>query len=270
MRKLHEDIMHEDLIDVLKAEYLKQDMIDVILSEVDYYGYGCDITIKHGEEDSVERLFDVRRSEITIYVKKLSEYSEIHMFMSFGTYVIVVDGCGVYPKKDDDEDDCRDRIWYHKIASGVYAKAYDYNDYGFRKEFILVDENHYKLRTQGLVSTCTGCTFDTESPILDLRNKISLVDNSWVSYDAKIIGTCEISGNVYAGPGAVLINTSLTGNSYVENSTVKNSVISGESRIRETDVTASIIENCRLVESDDVICKILTDVEIENNKKRKR
>lgn len=126
------------------------------------------------------------------------------------------------------------------------------------------------MRTQGLVSTCILCMFDTESPILDLRNKISLVDNSWVMKDAKIIGTCEISGKAYAGPGAVLISTSLTGNSCVENCTVKNSVISGESRIRETDVTASIIENCRLVESDEVICKILTGVTLENNKKLKR
>lgn len=268
MRKLHEDAMHEDLIDILKAEYLKQDMMDVILSEVDHYGYGCDITIKHGEEDRVERLFDVRHSEITIYVSRLSEHSEIHMFMSFGTYVIVVAGCGVYPKKDN--DDPRDRIWHHKIASGVYAKAYDYNDYGFKKEFILVDENHYKLRTQGLVSTCTGCTFDTESPIIDLHNKISLVDNSWVSCAAKIIGTCEISGRSYIGPDTVLINTSLTGNSYVENSTVKNSVLSGDTRIIDTNVTASVIENCKIVESDEVVCRILTNVEIEHNKKRKK
>lgn len=68
----------------------------------------------------------------------------------------------------------------------------------------------------------------------------------------------------------MLINISLTGNSCVENCTVKNSVISGESRIRETDVTASIIENCHLVESDEVICKILTGVTLENNKKLKR
>lgn len=175
--------MHEDLIDILKARYIKQETIDIILSEVDHYGYGCDITIKHGDEDHVERMFDVRRSEIIIYVERLPEHNEINMFMSLGTYVIVA--------------------------------AY------FLKK-------------------------------------------------TKIIGTCEISGKAYAGPGAVLINTSLTGNSCVENCTVKNSVISGESRIRETDVTASIIENCRLVESDEVICKILTGVTLENNKKLKR
>lgn len=81
--------MHEDLIDILKARYLKQETIDIILSEVDHYGYGCDITIKHGDEDHVERMFDVRRSEIIIYVERLPEHSEINMFMSLGTYVIV-------------------------------------------------------------------------------------------------------------------------------------------------------------------------------------
>lgn len=72
------------------------------------------------------------------------------MFMSLGTYVIVANSCSVFSKKDDDDDDYRDRIWHHKIANDVYAKAYSYRDYGFRKEFILVDKDHYKLRTQGL------------------------------------------------------------------------------------------------------------------------
>lgn len=264
MRKLHNDAMHEDLIDILKAEYLKQDMIDVILSEVDHYGYGCDITIKHGEEDRVERLFDVRRSEITIYVSRLFEHSEIHMFMSLGTYIIVANSCGIFPEKDDDD---WGRIWHHQIAPSIYVKSYSTSDCGFQKEFILVDENHYKLRTRGLVETCIGCVFDEESPVLDLRNKISLVDNSWVIKDAKITGTCEISGNAYVGPGAVLINTSITGDSYVAHGTVKNSILSGDTRIVHTDVTASIIESCYLKKSDEVISKILTNVKLEKNKR---
>lgn len=91
--------MHEDLIDILKARYLKQETVDIILSEVDHYGYGCDITIKHGDEDHVARMFDVRRSEIIICVERLPEHSEINMFMSLGTYVIVANSCSVFSKK---------------------------------------------------------------------------------------------------------------------------------------------------------------------------
>lgn len=142
--------MHEDLIDILKARYLKQETIDIILSEVDHYGYGCDITIKHGDEDHVERMFDVRRSEIIIYVERLPEHSEINMFMSLGTYVIVANSCSVFSKKDDDDDDYRDRIWHHKIADDVYAKAYSYRDYGFRKEFILLIKITINRELRGL------------------------------------------------------------------------------------------------------------------------
>lgn len=68
----------------------------------------------------------------------------------------------------------------------------------------------------------------------------------------------------------VLINSSVAVYSRVLRCTVKNSPISGESRIRKTDVSQCIITDSYLSDSDDAVSKILTGVKLEKNKKLKR
>lgn len=257
--------LREDLRNILKRNRVSEEMAKVIFGEMEYYWYGCSITVKSGKEEKVERLFDKRRSEIVVYVKTMYDDTELNMRAIAHNYVVVGKAIGFF------SDAATERtLWYKSIGSGIYTKVYPYSEHGFKKEFILVDAHRYKLRTLGLVETAEGCMFDDESPVLDLHNKISLIDNSWVAHDAQVGGLCEISGNAYVGPGAVLVNSSVTGNSRVLRCTVKNSAISGESRIRKTDVSQCIITDSYLSDSDDAVSKILTGVKLEKNKKLKR
>lgn len=257
--------LREDLRHILKENRVSEEMTNVIFNDIEYYGYGCAITVRSGKEEKVERLFDKRRSEIVVYVKTLRDDTELNMRAIDHNYVVVGKAIGFFSGVATEKT-----LWYKSIGSGIYAKVYPYSEHGFKKEFILVDEYHYKLRTLGIVETANGCMFDDESPILDLHNKISLTDNSWVTHDAQVSGTCEISEAACVGPGAVFINSSITGNSSVLRCTVKNSAISGESRIRKTDVAQSIIADSYLNDSDEVVSKILNGVKLEKNKKLKR
>lgn len=68
----------------------------------------------------------------------------------------------------------------------------------------------------------------------------------------------------------VLINSSVAVYSRVLRCTIKNSVIRGESRIRNIDVAQSIITDSYLSDSDEAVSKILTGVKLEKNKKLRR